>query len=89
MSERAGKPQGPVISMTGVSKSYQKGGQSLVILQLQSNRQYAPVERSPLFSFLAGPDLASFLNQRYQIDENSLVESFRDWVREQIRATGK
>lgn len=63
-------------------------GAVFLILQLQSDGEYAQVERSPLFPFLAGHDLAGFLNQRARLDENSLVESFREWVREQIGAKG-
>jgi hypothetical protein len=29
-------------------------------------------------------EVASFLHRRNQMDENSLIRAFRDWVREQI-----
>jgi len=77
-----------IYAALGVPEVWRFDGQSLTILQLQASGQYAPIERSPLFPFLTGADLAGFLNQRHQTDENSLVESFREWVRKQIRATG-
>lgn len=78
-----------IYAALGVAEVWRFDGQTMVILQLQGNRQYAAVERSPRFPFLAGADFAGFLNQRDQVDEESLIESFRLWVREQIRATGK
>lgn len=64
-------------------------GEQLVIHQLQAHGQYIEVERSRYFPFLSGADVVRFLRQRTQMDENNLVRSFREWVREQIRATGK
>ncbi len=63
-------------------------GEQLRIHQLGADGQYSVVEHSPHFPFVTGPDLVRFLQLRTQMDENSLVKLFREWVREQIRAQG-
>jgi Uma2 family endonuclease len=63
-------------------------GESLRIHQLGADGQYTVVEHSPHFPFVTGADIVRFLEQRTQMDANSLVRLFREWVREQIRARG-
>jgi hypothetical protein len=61
-------------------------GEVLLIYQLGADGNYLVVEHSPHFPFVTGADLARFIQQRTQMDENSLARSFREWVREQLRA---
>jgi Uma2 family endonuclease len=63
-------------------------GEKLRIHHLGADGQYTIVEQSPHFPFVTGADIVRFLEQRTQMDENSLVRLFREWVREQIRARG-
>jgi Uma2 family endonuclease len=58
--------------------------EKLWVYVLGSDGQYIPVERSQHFPFLPIAEVTSFLHRRNQMDENSLVRAFRDWVREQI-----
>ncbi len=46
-------------------------GQQVTIHQLQANGQYAIVESSRYFPFLRGADLARFLLQRGEVEENA------------------
>ena len=59
-------------------------GQALVSYHLQANGTYVANDRSLHFSFLSLKDVNLFLQRRTQMDETSLVRSFRAWVREQI-----
>lgn len=63
-------------------------GETLRIHQLGADGQYVVVEHSLHFPFVTGPDLVRFIQQRTQMDENTLVRSFRQWVREQLRVRG-
>lgn len=76
----------PIYAAIRVPEVWRYDGQVLTIHQLGADGKYAVAERSRYFAFVTGPDLARFLNQRTQIDENSLIRTFRDWVREQIAA---
>jgi Uma2 family endonuclease len=58
--------------------------EKLWIYRLDSDEQYVPVERSGHFPFLPISDVASFLHRRSQMDENSLIRAFREWVQDQI-----
>jgi Uma2 family endonuclease len=58
--------------------------EKLWIYRLGSDGQYTPVECSGHFPFLPISEVTSFLHRRNQMDENSLMRAFRDWVREQI-----
>jgi hypothetical protein len=86
---RSSRTRLPIYAALRVPEVWRFDGDQLVIHQLQSNGEYAIAERSRYFPFLSGPDLVGFLQQRTQKDENSLVRTFREWVREQIRASGK
>jgi hypothetical protein len=41
-------------------------------------------ESSLYFPFAAVQEIAACLQRRGQLDENSLVRSFREWVRDQV-----
>jgi hypothetical protein len=43
--------------------------------------EYESIERSEAFPFLAPDDVSRFVDQRHELDENSLVRSFLNWVR--------
>jgi Uma2 family endonuclease len=59
-------------------------GESVRFYHLGADGQYVEAERSLSFPFLTAADLSRFVAQRLQQDENSLVRSFREWVRQQI-----
>jgi hypothetical protein len=58
--------------------------EKLWVYRLGPNAEYAPVERTGHFPFFPISEIASFLHRRNQMDENSLIRTFRDWVREQF-----
>jgi hypothetical protein len=58
-------------------------GEELQIYRLGEG-QYTLSEGSLNFPQIPVQGLADFLRRRAQTDENSLVRSFREWVRQQI-----
>lgn len=85
---RSSRTRMNVYGALGVPEVWRYEGETLIIHQLQSGGQYAPAERSRYFPFLSGSDVVRFLKQRTQLDEDSLVRSFREWVRERITERG-
>ena len=59
-------------------------GERIWVYQLTPEGEYVQVEHSRHFPFLPLPEVVSFLRRRNEMDENSLVRAFRDWVRERI-----
>jgi Uma2 family endonuclease len=59
-------------------------GETVRFYHLRADGEYEEVERSLSFPFLTAADLSRFVQQRLQQDENSLVRSFHEWVRQQI-----
>ena len=59
-------------------------GQKLTVNQLGSDGQYVVSERSRYFPTIPVAELVGFVAMRTQTDENSLLRSFREWVRRQI-----
>ena len=59
-------------------------GERIWVYQLTPEGEYVQVEHSRHFPFLPLPEGVSFLRRRNEMDENSLVRAFRDWVRERI-----
>ncbi len=73
-----------IYAALGVPEVWRFDGDTVIIHGLAADGQYAIVEQSRYFSFLAGGDLARFLALRNQVDENILEDQFRTWVRQQI-----
>jgi len=86
---RSPKSRLDIYAAIGVPEVWRFDGETLRIHQRNAEGQYAVVEHSPHFPFVTGADLVRFIQQRTQVDENRLVRSFRDWVREQLRAKGE
>src|SRR5205807_1671967 len=76
-----------IYAALGVPEVWRFDGQALQVNQLGSDGKYAVSDRSLHFPFLPLAELVAFLLKRTQMDETSLVRSFRDWVRQQV-ATG-
>jgi Uma2 family endonuclease len=77
-----------IYAAIGVREVWHFDGEVLSINELGGDGQYTSVEQSPHFPFVTGADIVRFLQMRTQLDENSLVRSFREWVREHLRAKG-
>lgn len=85
---RSPKSRMSVYAAIRVPEVWRFDGDNLRIHQLGPDGQYTVVDFSPHFPFVSGNDLDRFLQQQTQMDDNSLIRSFREWVREQIRSRG-
>lgn len=59
-------------------------GASLRVFQLGGQGTYEPGAKSRFFPGLPITELTGFLDRRNEMDENSLIASFREWVRENL-----
>ena len=57
-------------------------GQTLTVQHLSETGHYEPVSHSQYFPRLPVAEIAQFIEQRSQMDENTLVRSFRTWVQQ-------
>ena len=64
-------------------------GQSIYVHLLGPDGQYHASARSLAFPFLPMDAIAEFLQKRNEMDETSLIRSFRDWVKAQIAGNWK
>lgn len=74
-----------IYAKIAVPEIWRFDGAALSIHLRQPDGVYAVVERSRCFPVVAAADLTRFLQQRTpEVDENDLLRSFRDWVRQQL-----
>ena len=73
-----------IYAALAVPEVWRFNGEALRVYNLDPEGKYVEVERSRYFPFLSLAEVAGFLQRRTQMDETSLVRSFRQWVREQI-----
>jgi len=73
-----------IYAKIGVPEIWRFDGTNATIFQRQPDGQYMPASSSRYFSFVTAADLTRFLLQRDQVDENTLLRSFREWAREQL-----
>ncbi len=74
-----------IYAALGIPEVWRFDGEALRIHQRSVDGQYTVVDHSPHFPFVIGVDIVRFLEQRTQVGVNELEDSFREWVREQIR----
>lgn len=67
----------------GVPEVWRYEGQKLTIYQLEGEI-YQECDRSPAFPILPPNEVVRFLELRKSIGENSMIRSFREWVRSQL-----
>ncbi len=67
----------------GVPEVWRYNGRRLTIYCLEG-KSYQECDRSPTFPFLLNTEIVRFLDMRKMMGENSLIRSFRAWVRSQI-----
>ena len=58
-------------------------GTRLRVHLLNADGKYVESDRSRCFPFLPLREVEEFLNRRHEMDETSLVDAFRQWVRQQ------
>lgn len=68
----------------GVPEVWRCDGETLEIHVLSGAGQYIEQDHSPTFPQLLPGDVMRFLAQRNDMDETSLIESFRTWIRTTI-----
>ena len=73
-----------IYAQIAVPEIWRFDGVTVTIHQRQPDGQYVIAERSKFFPFLAASDLTRFLGQRMETDESTLLQSFRQWVRQQV-----
>lgn len=86
---RSAIPRLPIFAALGVPEVWRFDGEAVTFLNLSANGAYVAVERSRYFPFLAPTDLLAVLQRRGQADDNSLVRSFRQWIRQQRSGAGQ
>ncbi|WP_254721780.1 PDDEXK family nuclease [Kovacikia minuta] len=74
----------PIYSQLGVPEIWRYTKQGVQLLQLQDGT-YNPCEYSPTFPFVSGAILNQFLQQAETQDDNTVIRSWRKWVRETIK----
>jgi Uma2 family endonuclease len=72
-----------IYAALGGPEVWRSDGETLEVYRLHEGR-YAVSDSSQHFPQIPVRELAGFLRRRPQVDENSLVKSFREWVRQQI-----
>lgn len=83
---RARKNRMAIYAALGIPEVWRFAGDCLRFYQRQADGTYVEIERSTNFPLVSGEDVAVFLRQRAQVDENTLAGSFRAWVKERIAA---
>jgi Uma2 family endonuclease len=79
----------PIFAALGVPEIWCFDGETVRFLNLSANGDYVAVERSRYFPFLAPVDILNVLQRWGQTDDNSLVRSFRQWIRQQRSGAGQ
>jgi Putative restriction endonuclease len=72
-----------VYAALGILEVWRFDGE-LHVLHLQANGQYAERDRSLSFPFLPMARVEAFIHQVSELDENTLIRNFRNWVRKEV-----
>jgi Uma2 family endonuclease len=78
-----------IYAALGVPEVWRFDGETLRVYLRGADGQYTATDRSRHFPFLSLPQVVAFLQQRTQLNETSLVRSFRTWVRELLASGGQ
>jgi Uma2 family endonuclease len=73
-----------IYAALGVPEVWRFDGRVLQAFRLGPEGKYVACERSPMFPFLPLDKIGAFVQRREEVDETTLVRSFRAWVREQV-----
>ena len=74
-----------VYTQLEVPEVWRYRSQTVQIYKLQ-NREYITCDRSPTFPILSVAMLNQFLQMAETQDDNAIIRSLRQWVREQLRS---
>jgi len=70
-----------IYALLGVPEVWRFDGQHLTVSQRQEEGTYALASHSKYFGPIPIAELAAFVQRRTEVDENSLIREFREWVR--------
>jgi hypothetical protein len=70
-----------VFAKLGVPEIWRYEKDGIQLYRLAEDGEYQVAERSAAFPFVTAADLARFLEQRRETDENSVIRAFVDWAR--------
>jgi Uma2 family endonuclease len=73
-----------IYAALGVVEVWRFTGDRLHVYHLSAAGRYDEANRSQHFPGLPPAEIVAVMQRRTQMDENSLVRSFREWVRQQI-----
>ncbi len=74
-------PRLPVFAKLGVPEVWRYEDEGIEFYRLGDEGEYEVTERSEAFPFVTAADLARFLGQRREADENSVIRAFVEWAR--------
>jgi Uma2 family endonuclease len=74
-------PRLKMYAALGVPEVWRYDGQQLRVLHLSDEGEYTARSESRAFPFLPVAEFPRFLAMRGEMDETSLIRSFREWVR--------
>ncbi|MGC4003217.1 MAG: Uma2 family endonuclease [Pirellulales bacterium] len=74
------RPRLPIFAKLKIREIWTYDGEELKFLCLGSNHEYQPAPQSLAFPFLTPHDLMRFLGMIGELDENSILHLFIDWL---------
>lgn len=83
---RSSRDRMDIYAKLRVPEVWRFDGQSLRISQLDPNGNYVATNQSLHFPNIPLSELTSFVQRRTEMDENSLLRSFRAWVQQTLRS---
>jgi Uma2 family endonuclease len=73
-----------ILASLGVPEVWRFDGKRLSVMLLSESGRHEECDHSPTFPRLPLAEVVKHLQQRGQVDETSLIRSFRAWVRETV-----
>lgn len=83
---RSSRNRMDIYAKLGVPEVWRYDSRTLRVYGLTAEGEYVQADASRYFPIVAIGELAVFLGRRGESDENSLIRSFRNWVRDQSSA---
>ena len=80
---RSSSSRQSVYAALGVPEMWRFDG-TLTVLHLQTNGQYAERDHSLNFPYVPMAELENFIHRIQEMDETTLIRSFREWVRKVV-----
>jgi Uma2 family endonuclease len=79
---RSARDRMAIYSAIEVPEVWRTDGETVTFLRRQPDGRYVSTGTSQYFPGITAAEIAAWLKRRTEMDENSLVEAFRRWVRE-------